>query len=98
MTNATDALLPCPFCGKPPLVLPRDPASEGDSWTRITCDNRRCGATAAAESFAERGHFAAAAKKWNRRADAGEPREVLDSYADRVAALDAAGAAPEGQS
>lgn len=34
--------LPCPFCGKPPKVAPKNPERDGDAWGEVFCVNKRC--------------------------------------------------------
>lgn len=34
--------LPCPFCGQPPEVGPKDPKREGTAWGYVQCVNKRC--------------------------------------------------------
>lgn len=34
--------LPCPFCGKPPEVGPKDPLREGNAWGYVACVNEKC--------------------------------------------------------
>lgn len=63
----SDELKPCPFCGRKPSVFPRDPKKEGDSWTKIICPRDRC-AQVEVLVCSERGHYKAAAKRWNTRA------------------------------
>lgn len=67
--------LPCPFCGKQPIVLPADPKTEGNAWGRIECQNPICPAQPKVADGVhvsdERGsdkYKAAAIRRWNRRA------------------------------
>ena len=69
--------LPCPFCGKPPMVGPKKPDLAGNAWGYVVCTHARChvnpevsdGCTVADE----RGSGAyqdLAIKRWNKRANA----------------------------
>jgi hypothetical protein len=31
--------LPCPWCGKPPMVFPLDPKKDGNAWATVSCVN-----------------------------------------------------------
>lgn len=35
-------VLPCPFCGRRPIIRPRYPLVEGNCWGSVTCMNHRC--------------------------------------------------------
>lgn len=35
-------LLPCPFCGSAPGIVPKDPKREGDAWAAVHCENDEC--------------------------------------------------------
>lgn len=71
--------LPCPFCGKLPMVGPSNPELDGNAWAFVECVNERCAANPHVEDGAkicdERGSAAykrAAIKRWNRRPDTTE--------------------------
>lgn len=34
--------LPCPFCGKTPIVEPTDPEHEGNAWGAVLCTAKSC--------------------------------------------------------
>ncbi len=34
--------LPCPFCGKDPIVLPETPEEGGTAWAQVECVNPKC--------------------------------------------------------
>jgi hypothetical protein len=65
-------LLPCPWCGKAPQLVPEDTMSDGDAWAAVVCVNSRCaaqpkvtdGSNVASTST---NYFALAARRWNRR-------------------------------
>lgn len=67
--------LPCPFCGKPPKLIPSNPKLDGNAWAAVVCVNLRgCPASPRVEDGAdacdERGSGAykdAAIRRWNRR-------------------------------
>lgn len=66
--------LPCPFCGQPPEVYPKNPEREGNAFGQVRCENLRCPATPCVNDGAmtcdERGSAAykqLAIKRWNRR-------------------------------
>lgn len=42
VVEAKKKLLPCPFCGAIPYVLPQDPGKEGDRWAWVQCQNFVC--------------------------------------------------------
>jgi hypothetical protein len=58
---------PCPFCGHPPQVSPRNPAQEGDAWTMIACKNLDCQADVSITVHADDTHREEAARLWNHR-------------------------------
>lgn len=39
-----EELKPCPWCGKQPVVRPRNPKIQGDAWGEVICVNKRCAA------------------------------------------------------
>jgi hypothetical protein len=67
--------LPCPFCGTPPEVYPKDPKNEGAAWGQVRCEYEDCpahpnvkdGEPVADERGAE-AYRQAAIKRWNKRA------------------------------
>jgi hypothetical protein len=66
--------LPCPFCGKPPVVYPLNPEIEGDAFAYVICETKRCVANPrvadGALSCDSRGsdkYKAAAIRRWNKR-------------------------------
>ena len=67
MTDKVDELLPCPFCGGEPFVEPKNPKTEGDAWTRISCQNGECYVSASVRINADNSHYAQAAEAWNAR-------------------------------
>lgn len=92
--NETE-LKPCPFCGGKPSVFPSDPKKEGDSWTKIVCPRDRC-AQVEVLVCSERGHYKAAAKRWNTRAALTPPEGyVLVPVEPTEAMLDAEHATAE---
>jgi hypothetical protein len=64
------SLKPCPFCGKQPSILPDDPDTEGDAWTKVACLNGRCAANPEVISYSDirTNHRRGAFRKWNKRA------------------------------
>jgi hypothetical protein len=69
--------LPCPFCGEPPELMPRDPDSSdplANSWGGVRCINESCPAQPKVlerEPLDDRGTEAyqqVAIGLWNRRA------------------------------
>lgn len=60
-------LLPCPFCGRPPLVHPVDPARDGDAWTTIACGNEVCRVCPRVTVHQDSGHRETATRIWNTR-------------------------------
>lgn len=67
--------LPCPFCGQPPEIEPKDPEREGKAWGGVRCRNPVCHARPCVYDGIgiadERGPDAykrAAVIRWNRRA------------------------------
>lgn len=67
--------LPCPFCGKDPIVEPDDPEKNGDAWGRVSCINSKCPVRPQVDDRIgvadERGSIKykkAAIKRWNKRA------------------------------
>lgn len=66
----SDALLPCPFCGKPPTYAPQDPSRDGDAWSELKCTNAACDVDVEVRIYADRGHKSAAIAAWNSRASA----------------------------
>lgn len=75
MTEELARVLPCPFCGEPPKVVPSHPEHDGAAWGAVRCVNKSCPAMPSVsdgEAIAdERGSNAyknAAIKRWNNRA------------------------------
>lgn len=67
--------LPCPFCGLQPVIIPTDPAKEGNAWGEVRCVSSQCVAKPSVRDGVgvsdERGSDAykeAAIKRWNTRA------------------------------
>jgi predicted RNA-binding Zn-ribbon protein involved in translation (DUF1610 family) len=64
----------CPFCGEPPLVLPKNPKTEGNAWGCVKCSNISCPAMPSIgddiEVADDRGSDAyklRAIERWNKR-------------------------------
>lgn len=65
-------LLPCPFCGKTPIVVPINPEIEGNAWGEVKCVNKHCFAQPTVRDGCKVTDDAidykkAAIKRWNRR-------------------------------
>lgn len=72
--------LPCPFCGKEPILRPDNPKIHGNAWGAVSCANARC-VTAGNGDYGvtvydgqdicdERGsakYIQCAIRRWNRR-------------------------------
>jgi hypothetical protein len=79
MTTATDhndlmEVLPCPFCGELPKIVPSNPEADGDAWGAVCCMNNNCFAMPAVDDGTTisdaRGSVAyknLAIERWNRR-------------------------------
>ena len=67
--------LPCPFCGKIPVVRPVKPNVEGNTWGEVKCINYACPAMPSvldgervADKRGSEAYKQAAIKRWNTRA------------------------------
>ena len=67
--------LPCPLCGKWPMVGPKDPKKEGDAYGYVRCTNKRCyvmpkvgDGTLVADMRGPGAYRDAAIRRWNKRA------------------------------
>lgn len=63
----------CPFCGKAPEILPKNPEREGDAWGEAACVNEQCPAQSRVVDGAEcelgssEAHKNLAIDRWNKR-------------------------------
>lgn len=63
----------CPFCGKAPEILPKNPEREGDAWGEAACVNEQCPAQprvvdgAECELGSSEAHKNLAIDRWNKR-------------------------------
>ena len=58
----------CPWCGQQPCMEPEDPETQGDAWTRISCQNPECIAECQLMVCGDHDHEAEAITAWNTRA------------------------------
>lgn len=66
--------LPCPFCGKQPVIYPKRPEIEGNAFGQVRCETFGCAARPCVNDGAkiadERGpekYKELAIRRWNRR-------------------------------
>ena len=67
--------LPCPFCGKLPVIGPTRPMLYGDAWGEVRCRNARCPAqpyvldgASVADDRGSGAYKDLAIARWNKRA------------------------------
>jgi hypothetical protein len=73
-------ILPCPWCGKAPRLVPEDTMQDGDAWAEVRCVNMRCAAQPAVRdgsniAATDINYFAWAVRRWNKRVPAALAKE-----------------------